>query len=165
MTISINPLKEPAHCLATGLLALSVGLGLGGVAQAQEKPADFRSVVEQGIDRTLRLPRQPDDALRAQTARSAAATVAVTIDGQGKAAAADIVKSTGWRDFDSEALRTARAIAYPATGRTRTIAMVLGFNKEVTADMQQAAQQQVFAWREERRVRLAKRIDARQPDS
>lgn len=164
MITSITSFHAPARHLATGALALCFGLGLAGVAQAQEKPAEFRAVVEQGIDRTLRLPRTPSDALRNRDNRAAIATLAVTIDGKGKVDAADIVQSTGWRDFDAEALRTARAITYPATGKTRSIAMVLGFNRKVTADMRQAAQQQLLAWREDQRVRLANRIDADQPD-
>ncbi|MGE4429651.1 MAG: energy transducer TonB [Sphingobium sp.] len=165
MTITMHSFKEPARCLAAGILALSLGSGLAGAAQAQENPTGFRSAVEQDIDQTLRLPRTADDVLHNRTGRSAVATVAVMIDAQGRISAADIVESTGWRDFDAEALRTARAVSYPATGKPRSIAMVLGFNKTVTADMRQAAQRQVLAWREDRRVRLANRIDAQQPDS
>ncbi len=145
--------------IAAGTLALAMGLGLAGAAHAKDANQDFRTKVEQGIDKNLRLPTTMD------SARKGIATVAVTIDGNGTVRSADIVKSSGWKDYDKEALRTARSISYPATGTTSSVAMVLGFNKEVTADMQQAAKQQFLAWRQEQEVRLAGRNEAQQPDS
>lgn len=145
--------------LVASALALSLGLGLAGAAQARDDGADFRARVEKGIDRTMRLPNAPDER------RRDVVTVAVTLDPAGKILATDIVQSAGWKDFDQEALRTARAIAYPAPGRTVTVAMVLGFNRKVTADMQKKAERKVLAWREEQRVMLANKTGARQPDS
>jgi len=145
--------------IAAGTLALTLGLGLAGAAQAKDGAQDVRTVVAQGIDKTLRLPNPLDGA------RRGIATVAVTIDGKGEVRSADIVRSSGWHDYDREALRTTRSISYPATGKTSSIVMVLGFNKEVTTDMQQTAKQQFLAWRQEQRVRLANSNEAQQPDS
>jgi len=159
MTTSTSLFQRAGRRFFAGALTLSLGVGVAATAQAKGDGAGFRSHVEKGIDRTLRLPKPTDER------RSAVATVAVRLDATGRILSTDIVQSAGWEDLDSEALRTARTVAYPAPGRTVTVAMVLGFNQRVTADMQKKAEQRVLAWREEQRVKLADKTDARQPDS
>jgi TonB family protein len=109
-------------------------------------PAGFQKSVEASIDRNLRLPVADN---------SGVATVAITVDGNGEVLAADVVKSSGQSRYDREALRTARAVDYPATGKTRTVAMVLGFNQPATKAAIVQGKQLVDAYRTDRRQMLA----------
>lgn len=144
--------------LTAGFLAVAATFATVSTVRAETGTADFRTQVEHSIDQTLRLPQGKDDF------RKGIATVAVTVGADGKVVAADLVRSSGISIFDREALRTAHVASYPATGKTRTIAMVLGFNRTVTPEMQGEAGRAVLAWRDENRVMLANRIAAQQPD-
>ena len=145
--------------IAASLFAVAATLTTVSTVRAETGVADFRNHVESSIDKTLRLPQGKDDA------RQGIATVAVTVDARGKVETTDLVRSSGIRAFDREALRTARTVSYPATGKSRTVAMVLGFNRTITEGMQGEANRLVTAWRDDRRVRLAEGIAAQQPDS
>lgn len=142
-------------------LALAVAATATTISTVRAEPgtADFRASVASSIDGTLRLPRGRNDF------RKGIATIAVTVDAKGRVEAADLVRSSGVGAFDREALRTARAVSYPATGEPRIVAMVLGFNRPVNSEIQREARRDVVAWRDDRRVMLAKGIAAQQPDS
>lgn len=158
--MSITTTIQRRHKIVAGALALSLGLGLAGAAQAQEDgTAGFRATVERGISKQLNRHNGQTDS------RKGIATVAIFIDGEGKVLATGIAHSTGWADLDREALRTAQTVSYPATGKPRSVAMVLGFNRQVTADMHKAARQEVLAWQRDQRLMLANTYDAQQPDS
>ncbi len=144
---------------AAGLFAVAATLATVSTVRAETGAADFRTQVESSIDKTLRLPQGNDDF------RTGIATIAVTINGKGKVEATHLVRSSGIAVFDREALRTARAVSYPVTGKSGTIAMVLGFNKPVTDEMQKEGRRLVVAWRDEQRIMLANNIAAQQPDS
>ncbi|MPT48854.1 MAG: energy transducer TonB [Sphingobium sp.] len=160
-TISTGSLK--ASATAALILGMGATLGFSGNAMAQESTTTdttaFRQQVERNIDKTLSLSAVQNSRQRA------IATVAVTIAADGSVRNAHLVRTTGVTRFDREALRTAQTVSYPATGKTRTVAMVLGFNQPVTAENQQEGQRLVLAWRGDQRVMLATTSAAHQPDS
>lgn len=146
--------------IAAGLFAVAVTLATVSAVRAEEPGiAGFRAGVEKDIDRKLRLPPGQSEG------RHGIATIAVTIDANGKVETADLVRSSGFDAFDREALRTAHAVSYPATGTPRTVAMVLGFNQPVNDQARNEGRRLVTAWRAGQRVMLAKDNAARQPDS
>jgi len=141
---------------AFGALAIAASLPSISAAQA-ETAGGFRRSVEANIEHKLALP--------GREAGKGIATVAVTVDSQGKVQSAQLVKSSGHAIFDREALRTAHAVQYPSTGHNRTVAMVLGFNQAVSAADRSRSERLVTAWRDDQRVRLAKSDATTQPDS
>lgn len=142
----------------TALGILAVGSAFASMSAAQAETSDgFRRSVEANIERKL--------TLSGYEAGKGIVTVAVTIDSHGKVQSTQLVKSSGHAAFDQEALRTAHAVSYPATGRNRTVAMVLGFNQAVSATDRRHSERLVTAWRDDQRVRLAKSDATTQPDS
>lgn len=145
---------------AAGLFALAATFATVSTVRAEEfGVADFRNHVEDSIDKTLRLPEAIDEDHRG------VATVAVIVDANGKVRTADLIRSSGFGAFDQEALRTARAVSYPETGKPRTVAMVLGINRPVGAKARREGQRLVTAWRAGQCVMLANDTAAQQPDS
>ncbi|MDB5715178.1 MAG: TonB family protein [Sphingomonadales bacterium] len=120
--------------------------------QAHAAPVGFQKSVEASIDNNLRLP--------GNTNSKGVATVAVSIDADGSVSDANVVKSSGHASFDREALRTARAVSYPATGKARTIAMVLGFNEPAPSSAISQGKQLVDAYRNDKRQLLADKSTA-----
>jgi TonB family protein len=110
-------------------------------------PTGFQKSVEASINNNLRLPMNTD--------RKGVATIAVSIDGKGAVSDTNIVQSSGHASFDREAIRTARAVSYPATGKPHTMAMVLGFNQPATNRQVSHGKQLVDAYRTDRRQLLA----------
>lgn len=115
-------------------------------------PAGFQKSVEASIDNNLRMP--------ANAPSKGVATVAVIIDANGSVSDAQVVQSSGHSVLDREAIRTARAVSYPATGKPRTLAMVLGFNQPATAAQASHGKQLVDAYRTDRRQLLADKTTA-----
>lgn len=161
-----NSKSISTHSRRAGFLVLmGATIGIGTAAQAQETTsaredhAAFRQQVERSIHRNL-----SDAAVKGSDQRGIA-TIAIRVAPDGSVSSAHLVRPTGITRFDQEALRTARAVSYPATGKGRTVAMVLGFNQPVTAAREQEGQRLVLAWRNDQRVMLANRSAAQQPDS
>jgi TonB family protein len=115
-------------------------------------PAGFQKSVEASINNNLRMP--------VNAPSKGVATVAVLIDANGSVSDASIVQSSGHSVLDREAVRTARAVSYPATGKPRTLAMVLGFNQPATAAQASHGKQLVDAYRTDRRQLLADKTTA-----
>ncbi|WP_293883416.1 energy transducer TonB [Sphingomonas sp.] len=139
---------------ATALVgAAFFSIAVAGIAvpSAHAAPAGFRQSVQASIDNTMRLP-----ATRGQ----GVATVAISIDANGMVNDANLVNSSGVASFDREAVRTARAVSYPATGKSRTIAMVLGFNQPASAIQISQGKRLVEAYRTDRRQLLADKTTA-----
>lgn len=132
-----------------GAIAMSAVCMFVAVSPARaDTPASFRGQVETSIDKTLEFPAGVGVDTKGVT------TLAVSIDADGAVGKVDVIKSSGNRSFDREALRTAKTVSYPA-GEARTIAMVLGFNRRaVPADAQRAAQL-IAAYRNDPRQLLA----------
>ena len=112
-------------------------------------PASFQSRVEASIDNTMQFPAHVSNDVRG------VATVAVLIDAKGNVRSADIVKSSGNGALDREAVRTARAVSYPATGANRTVAMVLAFNQPAPRAAQDESRKLANAYRDDHRQLLA----------
>ena len=140
------------------LLATAMTLATFSAARA-ETGADARTHIENSIDKELRLPNGQLDG------RHGTATLAVTIDANGRIEAVKLLKSAGYGSFDREAIRTASRVSYPASARGRTVAMVLGFNEKVSTKMQAEAGAIVTAWLNTNKVMLANTTTAQQPDS
>ncbi len=115
-----------------GAAVLSAACAVGAAAPAKaEAPTDtiagWQSAVNHAIDAG---PRDPRGAFgRSDHAMS---TIAVRFDAQGGFDGAAVARSSGSAAADREALRTARAIRYPALpvglrGRPRTIVMQVYF--------------------------------------
>lgn len=135
---------------AAGLSALAATFATVSTVRAEETGvADFRKHVENSIDKTLRLPEGINERHRG------VATVAVIVDANGKVRTADLIRSSGFGAFDREALRTARAVSYPASGKPRTLAMVLSINRPASAKARSEGQRLVTAWRAGQRVMIA----------
>lgn len=132
--------------IGTTFLALSA-VAIATPARA-DVPAGFQKAVETSVDNTLRFPAGANH-------RSGVVTVAVSIDADGSVMATSIAKTSGVPSFDAEALHTAKSVSYPATGKRRTVAMVLGFGKRATARDAHAGKQLVDAARSDRRRLLA----------
>lgn len=121
---------------SVGALILSTAciLGSTGPVRAAEPNApltvgDWQAEVEQQIDSKLRMP-----ANALGSGDHAVATVAVAFDASGGFSDAKVVRSSGAAVLDREAMRVARAIAYPALpsglrGEPRTVIMQLYFGK------------------------------------
>jgi TonB family protein len=119
---------------------------------AHAAPAGFQKSVEASIANNLRMP--------IATNSKGVATVAISIDASGAVSEANVVKSSGNASFDREAIRTARAVSYPATGEARTIAMVLGFNQPAPREAIVQSKQLVDAYRNDHRQLLADKSTA-----
>lgn len=109
-----------AAFMTAGLLAYA-NPALAGEGQS------VTAKIEKSIDSTLRLPSS------STLGKKGIATLAIRIDARGAVETVSLVRSSGDRAFDREALRTARETQYPALGKPRLVAMVLGFNRSVTA--------------------------------
>ena len=68
----------------------------------------------------------------AHYSKKGVATVSIRINAQGNVQSASLIASTGTKAFDDEAIRTAKAVSYPA-GKSRNVVMVLGFGRGVSA--------------------------------
>lgn len=124
-----------------------------------ETDTTYRSAVEQSIDREISLPGMTNG-------RQGVATLAVTVRPDGTVRSIDVVKSSGFAAFDKAAIRTAQRVTYPAAPETRTLAMVLGFNRQVQPEQQNQARALVAAWLTDNKTRLAADTSiAQQPDS
>lgn len=158
-----------SYMFRTGLLTTmsAAALAFIGTAatvasvHADTGKASFRNHVETSIARHLRLP---DDKAHSP---AGVATVAVGIDADGAVRSTSLLRSSGVAAYDEEALRTAQTVSYPATGKPRTVAMVLGFNRTVSATEQRQAQQladNITNTGRDRDIRLAETVSA-QPES
>lgn len=147
--------RATAALFATGMTFITFS------AARAETVANYRAAVETSIDNELRLPASQFDG------RHGTATLAVTVDANGKIEAVKLLKSAGFAAFDREAIRTANTISYPASAKGRTVAMVLGFNEAVTNKAQAEGGEIVTAWaaEQDRKIRLAQQTTAQQPDS
>lgn len=132
--------------IGTAFLAVST-LAIATPARA-EAPVGFQKAVETSIGQTLRFPK-------GNSARTGVATVAVVVDANGAVKAATLVGASGTAAFDAEALRTAKTVRYPATGKARTVAMVLGFGQPATAADAARGKVIVEAYRSDSRRLLA----------
>ncbi len=122
---SIQNVSSAATILVgTAFFAISA-VAIATPARA-DVPADFTKSVEASIDRNLDFPI-------GNYGRKGVVTVAVTVAADGSVSAASVAKSSGVSAFDLEAVRAAKRVTYPATGKTQTVAMVLGFGKRATA--------------------------------
>jgi len=106
---------------ATTVLSFVVLAAAVAPAKAE---TSFKSSVERSIAKTMQIP----DAFP----KTGVATVSVRIGADGKVTSADLVGSAGAKAYDAEAIRTAKAVTYPA-GQPRKVVMVLGFGRTVTA--------------------------------
>lgn len=124
---------------ATAALAVSAlcVLGAAGPAHAEQTGpanlAEWQSVVNQQIDRELRMPA---NALSGRN--HAVAAVRVTLDPSGQASDIRVARSAGDRQIDKEAVRVAKAISYPAlpatlSNRSRTVELQLYFGNARSA--------------------------------
>lgn len=124
-----------------------------------ETDTAYRTAVEHSIDREISLPGMAKG-------RQGVTTLAVTVRPDGTVRSIDIVRSSGFAAFDKAAIRTAQRVSYPAAPTTRTLAMVLGFNRQVQPAQQSEARALVAAWLTDTRTRLAADTStAQQPDS
>jgi TonB family protein len=147
--------------VAAGALALAATFGTVSTVHAKTD-ADFRRAVETSIDHELHA------ASVKMGNRSGVATLAIAVDPQGAVRSIDLVKSSGHPGFDKDAIAIAHRVGYPASGKARTVAMVLGFNRQVDVNAQAKGQRLVQTWLENQRVMLAdttQNTTARQPDS
>lgn len=147
---------------AVGALLLSaacVGAAVSPVhAATPNAPAtidDWQAVVEKQIDAKLRMPEGAfltRDVLKSQ--------VAVRVGSDGDVAGIDLAHSSGSRTLDREALRVARAIAYPALpeglrDRPQTITMNVRFASSKLALLRDDAEQRLAANRTAGQTRTA----------
>lgn len=120
-----------AVLLSTATVVAAVSPAKAVEANAPLTIGDWQTVVEQQIDRTLRVPGSA--VLRPMTA----ATVRVRFAADGAFEGASLARSTGVPALDREALRTATKIAYPALpnglrGRPQTVEMKLFFGSSAS---------------------------------
>lgn len=148
-------IRTAAALFATGMTFLTFS------AAHAASPAEYRAAVETSIDKELRLPAGQHDG------RHGTATLAVTVDANGRVESVKLLKSAGFASFDQEAIRTANRVSYPASAKGRTVAMILGFNEQVSNKAQAEGGEIVTAWaaEQDRKVRLAQETTAQQPDS
>jgi len=137
--------------LGTAFLAVSA-VAIASPARADTVP-NFTQSVEANIAKTMRYPSSIDN-------RGGVATVAVSLDANGGVTNASLVQSTGVRVLDAEALRTAKAVSYPVTGKPRTIAMVLSFGQHTSRTETKKARAIVEAYRSDSRRLLASETKA-----
>jgi len=137
--------------LGTAFFAVSA-VAIASPARA-DTPQNFTQSVEANIAKTLRYPSSIDN-------RAGVATVAVSLDANGGVTNASLVRSTGVRVLDAEALRTAKAVSYPATGKPRAIAMVLSFGQTAGRADTAKARAVVEAYRADNRRLLASETKA-----
>lgn len=147
------------HSLA-GAFALAMTFAVVSAAKA-ETAGDFRSKVEASIDQRMRMPAGEIGNYHGT------ATLAVTVDANGKVRDVKLLKSAGFVPFDRQAIRTAHNVEYPRTANGHTVAMVLGFNEKVTPQAQAEGGEIVTAYlnNQSKKVRLADGTTAQQPDS
>lgn len=147
--------RTSAALLATGMTLITFS------AARADTGADYRTKVETSIDKELRLPEA------SLAGRHGTATLAVTVDTNGRVESVRLLKSAGFTSFDREAIRTANRVSYPASSKGRTVAMVLGFNEQVSAKAQAEGGEIVTAWaaEQDRKIRLAQQTTTQQPDS
>jgi TonB family protein len=114
-----NVLNAVTVALSTAVLAAAV---ITPVKAAT--PSQFKVAVERSIDAKMQMPVS-------HYSKKGVATVSVRIDKSGTVQSANLIASTGTKSFDDEALRTAKAVSYPA-GQSRNVVMVLGFGRTVS---------------------------------
>ena len=135
-----------------GAVAMSAACLMVAVSPARAETAtSARASIERSIDANLRTP----PSLRGENA--GIVTLSVSVAADGSVSDVSVMKSSGFRSFDREAVRTARAVAYPA-GQDRTIAMVLGFNREVPDVAKAQASRLLAAYRSDPRHLLAQNV-------
>ncbi len=140
-----------AATIVIGAAFLSVSaMAIASPARADTSSA-FRKAVETSISRNMRVP--------ASTA-TGIVTVSVEVGPDGTIGGATVVQSSGRPALDAEALRTARAVSYPATGKPKTVAMVLGFGRNAGSADTVRGRAIVEAYRNDRRRLLATRTPA-----
>ena len=106
----------------TTTTVLSFAVLAAAVSPAKADTTVFRDKVERSIKANLQMPlARPKQGI---------ATVAVHITADGAVKSAELLGSTGSAAYDNEAVRTAKAVSYPA-GAARNIVMVLGFDRTI----------------------------------
>lgn len=153
-------LSNSATRIAAGALAVAATFGLVSTVHAKTG-ADFHQAVESSINRELN-----SASTRVDDGHRGVATLAVSVDREGKVRSVALVKSSGESGFDKEALRIAHRVSYPASGAPHTLAMVLGFNQHADKRAQAKGAELVQAWLgSQQKMRLAEKTTAQQPDS
>jgi TonB family protein len=123
--VSIQSISSAATVIVgTAFLALST-VAIATPARA-DTPIDFQKVVSVSINDALDFPA-------GNASRKGVVTVAVTVAADGTLTDASVAKSSGVKAFDLEAVRAAKRVRFPATGKTQTVALVLGFGQTATA--------------------------------
>jgi TonB family protein len=150
--INTATLSNTATALVGAAFCSIAVMGIAVPSAHAAAPVGFQKSVEASIQNHMRLPGNTDS--------KGVATVAISIDANGAVSDANVVKSSGVASFDREAVRTARAVSYPATGKARTVAMVLGFNQPATTAAISQGKQLVDAYRTDRRQLLADQTTA-----
>lgn len=148
MFTTTNSFRDKATVMAATVLFSATCIG-AAIAPARAATPDFKASVERSIDETVQMP--------APASAKGTATLAVSIDANGAVGDVALVKSSGVPSFDREAVRTAKAVDYPA-GKARTIAMVLGFGERPSVRNAKAL---VTAYRNDNRQLLANASSAR----
>tara|TARA_R110000782_G_scaffold78276_9_gene155727 strand:+ start:163047 stop:163367 length:321 start_codon:yes stop_codon:yes gene_type:complete len=92
-------LSDRATRIAAGALAVAATFGLVSTVHAKT-PADFREAVETSIDQELNSASN-----RIDGKHHGVATLAVSVDREGKVRSVELVKSSGDSGFNTEALR------------------------------------------------------------
>jgi len=144
--------RNTATTIAASVLATTVCFAIATTPVHASERSAFRTQVERNIATTMALPKGTT---------SGVATVAVSVAADGSVLSAEIAKSSGNAAYDREALRTANAVSYPK-GAARTVAMVLGFNRDVTRSERVAAEKQIARLRSDNR-RLQATLTTAQP--
>ena len=119
MFTSTNTRQTAAAFAGSIIMTATCFVAVGIATPAQAAPAAFKANVEQQIAANTLMPA---------TVRpiSGTATVVVRLDQGGRIVNAAIAGTSGHALLDREALRTAKAVRYPA-GQAKTVAMVLSF--------------------------------------
>ncbi len=147
-TMSSAQIVSSAATVMIGTAFLAVAaIGIATPARADSR-ADFAKTVNARIESTLQIPSSNAQA-------QGVATVAVIVAANGRVESATIARTSGTAAFDREALRTAKTVRYPATGKARTVAMVLGFNRAPDANDFAQGKGVVEAYRTDHRHLLA----------
>ncbi|CAN5305987.1 hypothetical protein BH09PSE3_BH09PSE3_08980 [soil metagenome] len=150
--INTATVSNAASAIVGAAFCTIAAIGIAAPSAAHAAPTGFQKSVEASIDNNLRMPANTDS--------RGVVTVAVSVGADGSVSEAKVVKSSGHNSFDREAVRTARAVSYPATGKARTIAMVLGFNQPAPRNAILQGKQLVDAYRTDRRQLLADQTTA-----
>ncbi|MFM9978175.1 MAG: energy transducer TonB [Sphingomonadaceae bacterium] len=147
-----TPFRNTATTIAASFLATTVCFAIATTPVQASDRAAFTTQVERSISQTMVLP---------MGSVRGVATVAIEIAADGSVLSAEIAKSSGNAAYDLEALRTANAVSYPK-GAARTVAMVLGFGRDVKPSERVAAVQQIARLRSDSR-RLQATVTTAQP--